>query len=223
MGGRVADAGRRGVPVAVGLLDDHELFRRGARHAIEAIDQPRCTVTVDADSPEAFDRVATRVGLPDVVVCDLYLTRSPRPHLEVIGALVKRGAAVVVVSAAAEPANVYRAVTDRGAASYVVKDMGADTLVEVVRAVAAGRPVMPPELASALLDYAPLTRRQHEVLTLIAEGLTYREIAAALHVTVHTVETHVSNLCDRLGLRRRRELTTATYARQLFAPADPEG
>ncbi|QBI20726.1 response regulator transcription factor [Egibacter rhizosphaerae] len=212
----------RQTPVTVGLLDDHEFFRRGVRPALEEPGEPALRVTVDAGDIESFNRACARLGDPTVVLCDLYLSRETgaRPHLPVISSLSARGCRVVVISAGGEPADVYRALREHGAMSYVVKDMKAHELVEVVRGVAAGRRPIPPELADTLLQYAPLTRRQHEVLTLIAEGLTYRELAEVLNLTTHTVETHVQNICDRLGVSGRRDLTRLAYQHHLLAPPD---
>jgi DNA-binding NarL/FixJ family response regulator len=120
-----------------------------------------------------------------------------------------------------------------GARGYVTKSIGAEELVEAIHRVADGDAVFSPWLAGFVLDafsgdpaagpatridpeLDSLTAREHEVLLLIARGYTYKEIAARLHLSVKTIETHVSNVLRKLQLTNRNELTRWAAQRRMI-------
>jgi len=109
-----------------------------------------------------------------------------------------------------------------GVAGFVLKDDSLDDFVNAIRSVAAGAKVLPPEVANTLFtqianaavasegpkvaDDVGLTRREREVLLLIAEGLSNKKIASRLHISSHTVKSHVRNIMEKLTLHTRLEL-----------------
>jgi DNA-binding NarL/FixJ family response regulator len=122
----------------------------------------------------------------------------------------------------------------RGASGFVVKDATVDELVQAVRAVARGAEVLPPALTDTLLSHiaqrAPdrpgagtgrsvrMTSREREVIDLIAEGLSNKEIAGRLHIATHTVKSHVRNVLEKLALHTRLQL--AAYAHKAGQQAE---
>jgi DNA-binding NarL/FixJ family response regulator len=187
------------------------------------------TVTGEAgNGQEALDRIAVLEPagtLPDVVLMDLVMpgmdgieaTRQLKARWPVIE--------VVAVTSFLEESKV-RAALEAGAAGYLLKDAEADEVAAAIRAAAAGECHLDPAVGKLLAATlrAPrsaagsLTAREREVLTLIAEGATNRQIARRLSVTERTARTHVSNILGKLGLTSRTQ--AALWAvREGLAPA----
>jgi DNA-binding NarL/FixJ family response regulator len=205
------------------LVDDHALFRAGVRNELgDAVD-----VVGEAGS------VAEAVPLireldPDVVLLDVHLgdgggeaviaqVAAERPAVKFL--------ALSVSDAAEDVIGVIRA----GARGYVTKTISRDELTDAIERVAAGDAVFSPRLAGFVLDafrrgepvgadpeLDALTAREREVLQLIARGYRYKEIAARLHLSVKTVEAHVSSVLRKLQLSSRHELTRWAYERRLI-------
>jgi len=205
------------------VVDDHALFRAGVRAELGSI------VTIVGDAGDVDGAV---VGIvqhqPDVVLLDVHLPGGG--GLAVIDA-VRTGApdtrflALSVSDAAEDVIGLIRA----GARGYVTKTITRDELVDAIQRVRSGDAVFSPRLAGFVLDAfagdvpAPvdpeldqLTPREREVLRLIARGYTYKEMAARLHLSVKTVETHVSAVLRKLQLSSRHELTTWAADRRLL-------
>jgi DNA-binding NarL/FixJ family response regulator len=198
-------------PVRVLLVDDHQVVRRGLRTFLE-IQDDIVVVGEAADGAEGVTRAADLA--PDVVLMDLTM-----PGGDGITALRELRAAgstarVLVVTSFTESRTVVPALR-AGAAGYLYKDIDPDALAHAIRAVHAGQVVLQPEVAAALLtqDEPPapqgrggsLTDREREVLALIAEGRSNREIARALVLSEKTVKTHVSNVLMKLDLADRTQ------------------
>jgi two-component system response regulator DevR len=205
------------VSIRVFLLDDHEIVRAGLRSLFETDDE-FVVVGEAATAAEAMDRIpATRphvaildVRLPDgsgIEVCrDI---RSQWPEI----------ACVMLTSYADDEALV--AAVMAGAAGYVLKQVGAASLVEDVRRVAEGQSLMDPALIQRLLEkirrgseedplLASLTPQERRILDLVADGQTNRQIANELYLAEKTVKNYVSNLLAKLGMERRTQ--AASYA-----------
>jgi two-component system NarL family response regulator len=151
---------------------------------------------------------------PDVVVLDI---RLPDINgIEVVARLRDAGSAakVVALSGFADKRFVTAMLT-AGASAYITKSAAGTELVRAIRAVATGQAYFSPEIASALVNEvldakaggSPLSRREREVLRLIAEGSRSVAIAAQLHISVATVEVHRRNIMRKLGLHSIAELT----------------
>ena len=186
------------------LVDDHPLVRDGLRARLETV--PGLAVVAEADGADAALRAAAEHS-PDLVLMDIGLRgasgidttralRTRHPHVRVLVLSMHDGAEVVRDALAA------------GAAGYVLKDSPAEEIVQAIHAVMAGQPHLSPGLVAAPPSARPrrddaLTPREREVLALIAEGLSSRDIGQRLSMGVRTVETH------RTSLRRKLDLGSA--------------
>jgi DNA-binding NarL/FixJ family response regulator len=205
------------------LVDDHALFRAGVRGELgERVD-------VVGEAENAAEAVPLIKKLdPDVVLLDVHLPDGGGEAVIAGVALERPGVkflALSVSDAAEDVIGVIRA----GARGYVTKTISGEELAEAVRRVADGDAVFSPRLAGFVLDafragervqsdseLNELTPREREVLQLIARGYRYKEIAARLHLSVKTVETHVSSVLRKLQLSSRHELTRWAAERRLI-------
>jgi DNA-binding NarL/FixJ family response regulator len=204
------------------VVDDHGLFRAGVKAEIgDAVDIVGDAGTVD-------DALAViRATTPDVVLLDVHLPGGGGQAIlaEIGDSLPDTQFLALSVSDAADDVI---AVIRAGARGYVTKTITRDELIDAISRVRAGDAVFSPRLAGFVLDAfagvitAPsdpeldsLTPREQEVLRLIARGYTYKEIAARIHLSVKTVETHVSAVLRKLQLSNRHELTAWANHRRL--------
>ncbi|WP_037571568.1 response regulator [Phaeacidiphilus oryzae] len=200
--------------IKVLIVDDHQVVRRGLRTFLEVQDDIE-VVGEAADGAEGVSLAETVA--PDVILMDVVMPGTD--GIEALRELRARGdrAKVLIVTSFTEHRTVVPALR-AGAVGYVYKDVDPDALAGAIRAVHAGHVLLQPELADALLteDPAPegragsLTEREREVLALIADGRSNREIARALHLSEKTVKTHVSNILMKLDLADRTQ--AALYA-----------
>jgi len=191
--------------IRVAVVDDHPVVRAGLVAIL--VQSASCEVVAEASSSaEAVQRFPE--AKPDVVLVDLKLPDSTGMTLVDRLCRLLPDAKLVVITAYEEPGLVREALR-LGARGYLIKDSSAEALVAAVRSVWTGQQVVDPALAGrvAELDAAPgsLTARQQEVLQLLAEGRTNREIARALEVSDDTVKFHLKNLFERLGVDNRTE------------------
>ncbi|MFE9247315.1 response regulator [Streptomyces sp. NPDC007088] len=197
--------------IRVLLVDDHQVVRRGLRTFLE-IQEDIEVVGEAADGEEGVVRAGEL--RPDVILMDVKM-----PGMDGIEALrTLRGldnpVRVLVVTSFTEQRTVVPALR-AGAAGYVYKDIDPEALAGAIRSVHAGHVLLQPEVAGMLLaqeDHGPgpgrggtLTDREREVLALIADGRSNREIARALVLSEKTVKTHVSNILMKLDLADRTQ------------------
>ncbi len=210
-------------PIRVLIVDDHGVVREGLRAYLEL--EPDIQVIGEArDGQEAVWRASELQ--PDVVLMDLVMPnmggvdattriKEQQPHVHVI-----------VLTSFLEDDQVVPAIK-AGATSYLLKDVAASDLARAIRAARAGQAQLHPEVARRLMQQvtaprkpdagAQLTEREREVLRLLADGRSNKEIARALVVSERTVKGHVSNILGKLGLQDRTQ--AALYAvRHGFAP-----
>lgn len=195
-------------PIRVLIVDDHPAVRRGLRTFLELADGLE-VVGEAADGPGALDLIAA--AGPDVVLLDMMLPGMD--GVEVLHELRRRELpcrALVVTSFTDRMPAAIRA----GARGYLSKDVDPAALVAAVRSVAAGHLLLEPSAVAALMarpvEESVLTARERDVLVLLAEGRSNREIARALAVAEKTVKTHVSSILLKLGLADRTQ--AAVYA-----------
>ena len=128
-------------------------------------------------------------------------------------------ARIIVLTTYDGDENIYRALK-AGARGYLLKDSGKDDLLSAIRAVHEGRSYVPPEIATRLVTRtqagAPLTRREIEVLQLMAEGKSNKEIGAALFISEGTVKTHVNSIHEKLGVSDRTEAVIVALKRGII-------
>ena len=208
--------------IRVVLVDDHELFRAGVRGELGS----RVEIVGEAGSVAEAAPLIHELD-PDVVLLDVHLPDGGGEGVIAAVAQERPGVkflALSVSDAAEDVIGVIRA----GARGYVTKTITTDELADAIRRVAEGDAVFSPRLAGFVLDafragepigadeeLETLTAREREVLQLIARGYRYKEIAARLHLSIKTVEAHVSSVLRKLQLSSRHELTRWAHERRL--------
>jgi two-component system response regulator DevR len=206
--------------VRVFLLDDHDIVRRGLGHLFET--QADIAVVGEAGTAEeALSRIPpTRpdvalldVRLPDgdgVEVCREIRSRHPEIHCLMLTSFADDEALFDAIMA--------------GASGYLLKQVKSDEIVEAVRLVAKGESLLDPAVTGRVLErlrkgpeederLAKLTSQERNILELIADGLTNRQISEQIHLAEKTVKNYVSNLLTKLGMERRTQ--AAVYAARL--------
>ena len=214
--------GMNGKEITIVLADDHAVMRDGVRMVLESQPDLRVIGTAD-DGTEAVDLVdALR---PDVAVLDIAM-----PHTNGLAAarqIHKRAPNTKIIFLSMHDGEEYfKEALRAGAAGYVLKRAAATELVAAIRAVQRGESYLDPALSSALNDLgegetgrlADLTEREIEVLKLVAEGLTNRQIAAQLIISVKTVQSHRTNIMEKLDLHDRTDLVKYAIRRGLIQP-----
>jgi DNA-binding NarL/FixJ family response regulator len=201
-------------PVRVFLVDDHAIVRAGLAFYLDT--EPGMTVVGQAgDGHQAVDEIAVLAhggSAPDVVLMDLLM-----PGMDGIAATeeIKRRwpeVEVVAVTSFVDEAKI-RAALQAGAAGYLLKDADAPEVATAIRTAVAGEVHLDAAAAKALTAslrtpssaVTGLTSRERDVVVLIAQGGTNRQIAARLGVTERTARTHVSNILRKLGLASRTQ------------------
>jgi two-component system, NarL family, response regulator DevR len=209
-----------GNAVRVFLLDDHEIVRRGVKELLEA--EGDLEVVGEAGTAaEALARIPpTR---PDVAVLDVRLPdgdgvqvcreiRSAHPEIQCL-----------MLTSFADDEALFQAIM-AGASGYVLKQIKGADVIEAVRAVARGQSLLDPSVTARVLErlragpdedelLARLSPQERNILLLIADGLTNRQIAERVHLAEKTVKNYVSNLLSKLGMERRTQ--AAVYAARL--------
>ncbi|WJV44759.1 response regulator [Streptomyces flavofungini] len=220
-------------PIRVFLLDDHEVVRRGLADLLSA--EPDIAVVGDADSAERA-LVRGPALRPDVAVLDVRLAdgdgitvcRELRDQLP--------GLAVLMLTSFDDEEALLDAIM-AGAAGYVLKQIKGSDLVSAVRTVASGQSLLDPATTARLMrslraepadapavapELASLSERERDILALIGDGLTNREIGKRLYLSEKTVKNHISRLLSKLGVQRR--VQAAVMATQLLpAERDEDG
>jgi DNA-binding NarL/FixJ family response regulator len=198
--------------IRIFLVDDHELVRRGIAGLLSA--EPGIEVVGEAGTA-AQARARIRATDPDIVVLDVRLpdgsgidvcrdVRSANPATKCI-----------MLTAYDDDEAIYAAVL-AGASAYVLKDIRGSGLVDSIRAVGSGKTLLDPALTSRVVDRISqrqsrssdldsLSARENQILGLIAQGLTNRQIGETLSLAEKTVKNYVSGLLSKLGLERRTQ------------------
>ncbi len=208
------------MPIRVFLLDDHEVVRRGVRELLEA--EGDIEVVGEAGTAEeAVGRIPATS--PDVAVLDVRLpdgsgvevcrdVRSARPEI-----------ACIMLTSFADDEALFEAIM-AGAAGYVLKQVRGGELVDAIRRVAAGQSLLDPNVTTKVLErlrrgpeederLRTLTEQERNILELLADGKTNRQIAEELFLAEKTVKNYVSNLLAKMGMSRRTE--AAVYAARI--------
>lgn len=202
----------RGRRLSVLVVDDHPVVRAGLRAMIDA--QPDMeTVGEAASGQEAIDLFHRH--RPAITLMDL---RMPGlGGVEAIEQLHRRfpDACILVLTTYDGDQDIYRAL-HAGARAYLLKDMPREELLETVRAAHAGAHRLPPEVAARLAErmhQSELSSREIEVVERIANGMSNKEIGAALGISEATVKTHVNNIMGKLGANDRTHAVTIALRR----------
>jgi two-component system nitrate/nitrite response regulator NarL len=214
-------------PIALVLIDDNRLLREGIAALIRS--QPGFKVlAASADVDEALKKV--REARPDVVLLDFGLEGHDSLRLTETVAKEVPTAKVIVMGllpVQEDVADYVRA----GASGFIMKDASFEEFFATIRAVASGLQVLPLALTNSLftqialnavtkprsrvMEGVRLTNRERQVIDLLGEGLSNKEIATRLHIAVHTVKSHVHNVLEKLALRSRLEVAAFSHSRSI--------
>ena len=209
------------------LADDHPVVRRGLRDVLDAEADFQVVAEVD-DGASAVSRALK----DDVDLAILDVTMPRLTGLQAAAELAQRRPELrILILSMHDNEEYFFEALQAGASGYVLKSVVDRDLVEACRATMRGEPFLYPGAVKALIrDYVdrvqsgeepssdPLSRRESEVIKLIAEGHTSREIAALLVISEKTVERHRANVLMKLGLRNKVDLTRYAIRRGLVTP-----
>jgi two-component system, NarL family, response regulator NreC len=198
------------------LADDHGIVRRGLRTLLET--EPGITIVAEAaDGLEALRLCAEQQ--PDLLILDIAMPKLNGIDVAARAQKFERPPRSIILSMHSDESYIIRALA-AGARAYLLKDATDEDLLPAVRSVAAGKPYFSPAVTAVLIEdyvrrlqakgltdtYHLLTDREKEVLQLLAEGRSNKEVAAELDLSLSTVETHRSNLMQKLNLHNTAEL-----------------
>jgi two-component system NarL family response regulator len=220
----VAEAER----IRVLIVDDHALFRRGLMLVLESEDG----IEVVGEADDGEDAIAKAEQLaPDVVLMDVRM-----PRISGIEATRRLAEAlpttkIIMLTVSDEEEDLYEAIK-AGATGYLLKEISIEEVADAVRAVTQGQTLISPSMASKLIaeftnlakratdrQQVPvprLTERELDVLRLVAQGITNREIAEQLFIAENTVKNHVRNILEKLHLHSRMEAVLYAVREKLF-------
>jgi len=212
--------------ISIVVADDHGIVREGLRRLLES--EPGLKVCGEAaDGREVLEQVASTK--PDIVVMDITMPRLG--GLETLERLRKehKQTKVILLSAHSDPSFIQSAIS-LGTDGYVLKDVRASEIVTAIREVMKGGSYFSPAVAREIVDQlrAPrpasedpfklLSGREREVLHLIADGLSAKEVAVELSISTKTVEAHRTSLMRKLGVRKATELVRYALRHGLIEP-----
>jgi len=207
-------------PIRVMTVDDHEIVRSGIKFSLIAFDDLEL-VGEAGSGPEAL-QMLNEVN-PDVVLMDMHMIGMD--GIETTRAMLKQFPSVKVIALTSfHDQDLVRRALQAGAISYLVKGVGADDLAESIRGAYVERAVLSPEAIQALTRPVDsqsrftthLTRREIEVLQLLAEGLTNEQIAQNLSVSLSTVKYHVHGILTKLSAANRAEAVSLAFQNNII-------
>lgn len=208
-----------GDAVRILLVDDHPVVRAGLAALLGV--QPGLQVVGEAGGGHEAMRLAAEL-VPDVILCDLRLGEGPDGVgvTRAVRAGTADAPAVLILTTYDHDADLVRAV-EAGAAGYLLKDAAPAAIVSAIEAAARGETLFGPELtervvATMRVRRAELSAREVEVLRLVADGLSNREVARRLVVSEATVKTHLNHVFTKLGAESRTAAVAAARAAGLL-------
>jgi DNA-binding NarL/FixJ family response regulator len=197
------------------LADDHTIVRRGLRGLLEA-----AGLSVVAEAGDGLEAVRLcEEYQPDVLILDIGMPKLNGIEVAARSQKLEHPPGVIILSVHADESYIIRALA-AGARAYLLKSATDEDLIPAVHAVAAGKPFFSPAVAAVLVEdyvrrlqqrgltdsYHLLTDREKEVLQLLAEGRSNKEVATILDLGLSTVETHRANLMQKLNLHNTAEI-----------------
>ena len=208
------------------LADDHGIVRRGLRSLLE-----EAGLSVVGEAADGLEAVRlTEEHRPDLLIVDIGMPRLSGIEVAARSQKLERPPGVIILSMHADESYIIRALA-AGARAYLLKDATDEDLLPAVRAVGAGKPFFSPAVTAVLVEdyvrtlqkrglsdsYCLLTDREREVLHLLAEGRSNKEVATLLELGLSTVETHRANLMQKLNLHNTAEIVLYAVRKGLIA------
>jgi len=201
-------------PIRILIVDDHDIVRRGLRALLDEFDD--LEVVAEASNGVQAVQLAESEE-PDVILMDLIMPEMDGVEATRQIAEKETKARILVITTYGGDEHVIPAIKS-GAHGYMLKDSGSEQVVDAIRQVHRGEPALHPDIARALIQEIrpekpekaapdPLTARELEVLSLMAGGLSNREIADRLVIAEVTVRSHISRILDKLHLANRVQAT----------------
>lgn len=213
--------------IKVLLADDHGVVRKGLRFLLEQ--EPDITVAGEAADGREAVKLAKELQ-PAVIVMDIAMPQLNGIDATAQALKVSPGSGVLILSMHNDESYILRAL-EAGARGYILKDNAEEHLVQAIRVVAQGKPFFSPVIAQTLLEdymrnlqqkgqqdsYSLLTDREKEVLQLLAEGRSNKDVAQLLDLSVYTVETHRTRIMQKLNLHNTAELVLYAVRKKIIA------
>jgi two-component system, NarL family, response regulator NreC len=208
------------------LADDHGIVRRGLRSLLE-----EAGVSVVAEAADGLEAIRlTEEHRPDLIILDIGMPKLSGIEVAARSQKLERPPGVIILSMHADESYIIRALA-AGARAYLLKDATDEDLLPAVRAVGAGKPFFSPTVTAVLVEdyvralqkrglsdsYHLLTDREREVLHLLAEGRSNKEVATLLDLGLSTVETHRANLMQKLNLHNTAEIVLYAVRKGLIS------
>jgi two-component system response regulator NreC len=208
------------------LADDHGIVRRGLRSLLE-----EAGVSVVAEAADGLEAIRlTEEHRPDLIILDIGMPKLSGIEVAARSQKLERPPRVIILSMHADESYIIRALA-AGARAYLLKDATDEDLLPAVRAVGEGKPFFSPTVTAVLVEdyvralqkrglsdsYHLLTDREREVLHLLAEGRSNKEVAALLDLGLSTVETHRANLMQKLNLHNTAEIVLFAVRKGLIS------
>jgi NarL family two-component system response regulator LiaR len=215
--------------IKVLIVDDHQVVRQGLRTFL-GLNEDIQVIGEASDGQEAIELAAQL--RPNVILMDLVM-----PGLDGIAATARikslgLGSRVIALTSFAENDKVFPAI-QAGASSYLLKDVSPEALVDAIRAVHRGEARLHPQVMRKLMDQVAqqprgekpvdgpqLTERENEVIRLVTQGKSNREIAQALVISEKTAKAHISNILGKLGLEDRTQMAVYAIKNSLVDPGE---
>lgn len=204
-----------GTPIRILVVDDHRIVREGIRSLMEDIED----IQVIGEAGNGYECVDLVDSLnPDVILMDLMMPQMD--GLEATRQITAKhlNIHILVLTSFIADEKVFPAIK-AGARGYLLKDSGSKELIDAIRKVHRGEPSLAPEIAQKVLSEIsqatpserltpdPLTARELQVLKLVAQGKSNKQIAGELNISMHTARTHVNRILNKLHLANRVQAT----------------
>lgn len=212
----------KGKNITVMIADDHVLLREGLKQILD-LEEDIDVVAQAGDGKEAVEKAMK--CKPDVILLDINMPKMS--GIEALRRFKDLGASSKIIMLTIHDDREYLCETIKiGANGYILKDSDADSLIKAIRDVNNGKTYIQPSVASLLIEeinskeketngdllkVEALTKREYEVLTLVAEGLNNREIAERLFISEKTVKNHVSNIFKKIHVNDRIQAAIFAY------------
>jgi two-component system response regulator NreC len=214
-------------PIRILLADDHGIVRKGLRLFLEQ--HPGLVVAGEAGDGREAVRLAEELH-PEIVIMDISMPALN--GIEATAQIVKNNpqVGVIILSMHSDEGYLVRTLT-AGAKGYLLKDSAETDLIRAIQSVVKGRPFFSPAIAQTLLEdfvrklqqrglqdsYDLLTEREKEILQLLAEGKSNKDVANILNISVYTVETHRTNLMQKLNLHNTAEIVLYAVRKKIIS------